>query len=277
MELGEKLRSLRKEKKLSQEMLAEKLQVSRQSVSKWESGQSIPEIHKILLICDLFGLSADDFLRGEHDIKEVHRRKSTENNSLMQWIKRYQRELLITIASFLMLSLLFNLKGQSTINGYQRQTEWVRDQLYVSYFEELDLYQDQLMIGNEQEFLLTSSELMVSSRRIREIANHHLMLDIESEGKAISSIIYGAATSVEWVTETLENSERITPNKIKRIEEIPDLLGKILRLENDLQQEIDTHGYDIEDTEVYEEMYSLVIEMAMLTFAHGFEADQIHL
>lgn len=70
MDLGEKLRTLRKEKKLSQEALAEKLRVSRQSVSKWESGQSIPEIQKILLICDIFDLSADEFLREEQVIKE---------------------------------------------------------------------------------------------------------------------------------------------------------------------------------------------------------------
>ncbi|WP_236660388.1 helix-turn-helix domain-containing protein [Isachenkonia alkalipeptolytica] len=275
MEIGEKIRSLRKEKNLSQEGLAEKLKVSRQSVSKWEAGQSIPEVQKILLICDLFGLTADEFLRQELTIQEGHRGKNTEHNAFIQRMKRYQRELLIAFAFILTVSFILNVEGRSTIREYQRQTEWVRDQLYVSYFEELDQYHDHLVRGNEQEIMTASTELLASSRRMREMGNHHLMLDIEGEGKAISSIVYGTAVSIEWIGQTLENSERITPNKIKRIEEIPDLLGKILRLEKDLQQEIDSHGYDIEDTETYEKMHSLMIELAMLTFAHGFEADQI--
>ncbi len=277
MELGEKLRTLRKEQNLSQEALAEKLKVSRQSISKWESGQSLPEIQKILLICDLFGISADEFLRGEIDLSKAGRAKSSGNNHFKQWIKSHQRELIITFAFILTVSLIFNFEGKSTIKDYQSQNEWVRDQLYVSYFDELELYHDHVSSAKEQEILLASSELMVSSRRIREMANHHLMLDIDNEANAVSSLINGAAISVQWVTETLENPERLTPNKIERINEIPGLLGKILQLERDLQNEIETHGYDIEDTEVYEQMHTIVIEMAMLTFAHGFEAEQIRL
>lgn len=275
MEIGEKIRSLRKEKNLSQEGLAEELKVSRQSVSKWESGQSTPEIQKILLMCDLFGLTADEFLREEQRIEDAHRRKSTENNGLIRWMKSHQRELFIAFAFILTVSVILNFRGQSTIREYQRQTQWVREQLYASYFEELDVYHDHLISAKDQENLSLSSELMATSRRIREMGNHHLMLDMEGEAGAVSSIIFGTALSVEWVIETLEDKERLTSDEMKRIEEIPDLLGEFLRLEKDLLEEIETHGYDVEDTEIYEEMYSLVIEMAMLTFAHGFEADQI--
>lgn len=51
MKLSENLKNIRKENNLSQEQLAEKLGVSRQAVSKWESGQSYPEMDKVLLIC----------------------------------------------------------------------------------------------------------------------------------------------------------------------------------------------------------------------------------
>ena len=48
MSFGENLQYLRKQKEITQEQLAEQLEVSRQSVSKWESGQSFPEMEKLL-------------------------------------------------------------------------------------------------------------------------------------------------------------------------------------------------------------------------------------
>ena len=64
MDFCEKLQTLRREKGLSQEALAELLGVSRQAVSKWESGGAYPETDKILTLCDLFGVTADELLRG---------------------------------------------------------------------------------------------------------------------------------------------------------------------------------------------------------------------
>lgn len=63
MKFHEKLQTLRKEKGLSQEQLAETLDVSRQAVSKWESGQSYPEIEKLVALCDLLGVTLDRLVR----------------------------------------------------------------------------------------------------------------------------------------------------------------------------------------------------------------------
>lgn len=63
MNLAEKLQHLRKQNSLSQEQLAEKLNVSRQSISKWESEQSVPEIDKIIKISDIFGVTTDYLLK----------------------------------------------------------------------------------------------------------------------------------------------------------------------------------------------------------------------
>ena len=65
MTIGEKIARLRAAAQLSQEQLAEKLTVSRQSVSKWETDQSVPEVEKILQICTLFCISTDELLRGD--------------------------------------------------------------------------------------------------------------------------------------------------------------------------------------------------------------------
>ena len=63
MTLAEKILSLRTERGMSQDDLAEKLEVSRQSVSKWETAQSTPDLDKIIRLADLFGLSVDQLVR----------------------------------------------------------------------------------------------------------------------------------------------------------------------------------------------------------------------
>ena len=63
MKIGEKIYSLRKKYNLSQEELANELNVSRQTVSKWEVGESCPDFDKIVPLCELFGISTEELLR----------------------------------------------------------------------------------------------------------------------------------------------------------------------------------------------------------------------
>lgn len=63
MSLAEKIFSLRTARSMSQDDLAEKLEVSRQSVSKWETGQSTPDLDKIIRLSDLFGVTVDELVR----------------------------------------------------------------------------------------------------------------------------------------------------------------------------------------------------------------------
>ena len=65
MTFGENLQFLRKRGGLTQEDLAERMEVSRQSVSKWESNAAYPEMDAILRLCDLFGVDMDTLLRGD--------------------------------------------------------------------------------------------------------------------------------------------------------------------------------------------------------------------
>lgn len=63
MDFSEKLLTLRKSKDLTQEQLAEQLNISRQSISKWESGQAVPELDKIIALSNLFDVSTDYLLK----------------------------------------------------------------------------------------------------------------------------------------------------------------------------------------------------------------------
>ena len=59
MKVAERIQALRKAKGISQEELADKLGVSRQAVSKWESGQSSPDLEKIILLSTCFDVTTD--------------------------------------------------------------------------------------------------------------------------------------------------------------------------------------------------------------------------
>ena len=65
MEFGNKLYELRKEKGLSQEELANHLEVTRQTVSKWELGDSTPDLDKLVLLAELFEISLDELVLGK--------------------------------------------------------------------------------------------------------------------------------------------------------------------------------------------------------------------
>lgn len=69
--LSEKLYRLRKGSGLSQEQLAEQLKVSRQAISKWESGVSIPESEKLIAISEYFNVSLDYLLKEQNDEANV--------------------------------------------------------------------------------------------------------------------------------------------------------------------------------------------------------------
>ncbi|PGM47772.1 helix-turn-helix domain-containing protein [Bacillus thuringiensis] len=70
MFFGDKLKKEREKKGWSQEYLATKIHVSRQSVSKWETGKNYPSIGVIIDLSDLFGITIDELLRSDGELKE---------------------------------------------------------------------------------------------------------------------------------------------------------------------------------------------------------------
>lgn len=64
MNIGERIQKLRKEANLSQEEVANQINVSRQTISKWELGESNPDFDKIVPLCELFHISTDELIKG---------------------------------------------------------------------------------------------------------------------------------------------------------------------------------------------------------------------
>ena len=75
MELNEQIKKYRTEMNISQEELAEKIYVTRQSISNWENGKTYPDIHSLLLLSSLFGISLDQLVKGDIEIMKEEIKK----------------------------------------------------------------------------------------------------------------------------------------------------------------------------------------------------------
>ena len=114
MIFSEKLLTLRKAKGITQEQLAEKLDVSRQSISKWESGQSIPELEKIVALSTIFDVTTDYLLKSsEIDDLSVKTEMLEKQQQQQQMLVREQRQhqiwacILYAIAVYLVLFAIY--------------------------------------------------------------------------------------------------------------------------------------------------------------------------
>lgn len=111
MSLGERLYELRKKKGLSQEEVAEKLNVTRQSVSKWETDESKPDFDKIVPICELYEISTNELLSGTQEEKEE---KEVE---VINKDNKKKRAIFISIAVFLyFLAIIWIMISETTFN-----------------------------------------------------------------------------------------------------------------------------------------------------------------
>lgn len=81
MSLGEKIKAMRQQAALSQEQLAEKLNVSRQAVTKWETGKGIPDIANLIAISDEFDVSLDELIKDDIAVKK----KIISDSSSKKW------------------------------------------------------------------------------------------------------------------------------------------------------------------------------------------------
>ena len=76
MELGNKIKYYRGEKEFSQEELAERVYVSRQTISNWENNKSYPDINSIVLLSEIFEISIDNLIKG--DVEQMKKEINSE-------------------------------------------------------------------------------------------------------------------------------------------------------------------------------------------------------
>lgn len=101
------LKKIRKNNNLSQEQLAEILGISRQAISKWESGSAYPEMEKILQICEKFNVNIDDLLH--KDIEEIKGEEQSKKN-LNKYIESFLEYISNTVNLFCSMNLKSKIK-----------------------------------------------------------------------------------------------------------------------------------------------------------------------
>ncbi|MCM1155332.1 MAG: helix-turn-helix domain-containing protein [Roseburia sp.] len=99
MELSKQIKKYRTDKNLSQEELAEKVYVTRQTISNWENDKSYPDVHSLLLLSSLFNISLDQLIKGDIETMKEEINKDE--------IRKFNQE--STIFTFLLILVLLSV------------------------------------------------------------------------------------------------------------------------------------------------------------------------
>lgn len=132
MSLGNNLFNARKKKGLSQEDVAEKLGVSRQTISKWETDETLPDIRQAKKLATLYGLSLDELIEYDIDEKEIQEMIDKTGDEVSRkidwtnvWSKKYP--------------ILATYQNEVKINKYATELNSLLDNLQKEYgYNELD-------------------------------------------------------------------------------------------------------------------------------------------
>ena len=135
MNIADRIQSLRKIKGISQEELADKIGVTRQAVSKWESEQSIPDMEKIILLSDYFEVTTDYLLKGIESPKESKKQKNIGAIfnivattltligavvAIFLWIGNQRTGIVVAGIVFIVLGIMIFAVGQSQLEGREK-------------------------------------------------------------------------------------------------------------------------------------------------------------
>ncbi len=132
MNLGNSLFHARKKSGLSQEEVAEKLGVSRQTISKWETDETIPDIRQSKKMAVLYSMSLDELIDFDIDIKEIQDiidKTSEETEEKIDWTNAWGKRY----------PILISYQNEVNIPNYARRISIILDELKQEYhYNELD-------------------------------------------------------------------------------------------------------------------------------------------
>ncbi|HCW73619.1 MAG TPA: hypothetical protein DHM90_07325 [Clostridiaceae bacterium] len=246
MNTGKKIQKLRKENNLSQEQLAEKFGVSRQSVSKWESDQSVPDIYNIIQLSNLFGVSTDYFLKDSETMNEQNPISRKRSQPLF-------RHCTLILSLGLVLSLLVSMMLFVGLKNSEKDTQEALNGIHKEYYVNLNSYNEILKTVARQEL---SSQMMI--KEAEKMKNHvdalihtssQYILLTQRSGDPIGAYLWDMATSARWINREyfleengIDTKEEIRNIDADRISKVTEILDEIIYLEK-------SAGTDAEGTE----------------------------
>jgi transcriptional regulator with XRE-family HTH domain len=152
MEVGNKIYELRKNAKLSQEQLAEKINVTRQTISNWELGQTVPDIIQATEISKIFNITLDELV--DNNVKDILVEKISNTEKMANKTLKIIKILCIIMICFLVFIILTNIglfvKNKNEYIEAENQIQ-IKEQQYREYRESLTTKQFNCTI-NQQEY-----------------------------------------------------------------------------------------------------------------------------
>lgn len=120
MTLGERLLAYRNRVGLSQEKLAEKIGVTRQTVSKWETNQSTPDFDKIIPLCEILGITTEELIKGEEETQN-HEQQKVKQESTKEYLQKRNKKkaIVLSISIFLYCIATFSLPYMTEVLKYE--------------------------------------------------------------------------------------------------------------------------------------------------------------
>lgn len=291
MKFGENLYNLRKGSKMTQDMLAEKVGVSRQSVSKWENGEAYPEMDNILMLCNIFHCKINDLVH--KDLTDIDSLDEEVKMSVVKLKKEKQKRMkmlskiiyiiarigkILTIASSII--ILITMIGLPIITRNMKV-----DGNKITIFNEVIEYKRKdaeiiLKQGNREEIITNSNELKVGNEIINAIENGELTKMTICVEVALACLVatlillYFTFKHLEELFINIHNGD--TPFTIDNIKHIkmmsylligvtllPDICGGIAELVMKMDLDI---GFGLMDL-----LYIIILYSLSYIFEYGYE------
>lgn len=140
MKFNEKLIMLRKQHNLSQEQVAEKLKVARQTISKWELGETTPEMDKLIMISELYNITLDELMKEQNEGKVINDPNNTNSQKLagmtIKILKGIGIFILIAIILYIFLMVIGIIAFNRVETDNKSQTTVMQTQEEIENYEE---------------------------------------------------------------------------------------------------------------------------------------------
>ena len=139
MKFNEKMIMLRKQHNLSQEKVAEKLKVARQTVSKWELGETTPEMDKLIMINELYNITLDELVKEENQEKIVNDPNNTNSQKLAGMTIKILKGIGIFIIILVILYVFLMIIGLIAFNSFKIEND---STTVIQTQEEVEVYEE---------------------------------------------------------------------------------------------------------------------------------------
>lgn len=260
MTLGEKIKNIRNQKELSQEKLAELLNVSRQAVSKWETDLSKPDTQNLICLSEIFNVSIDELTEHQHISKTNAQKKAVQN---------IPKVIIYIFIGILIISLLGNFHFRLELSNYQKRTTSVMGNNYSSFFNTLNVYHNRLEYIMDYETNHNNIEIEIKSleedvNALINYARSYGLLNPEPN-ELLPSLIWDIATSSRWVYEEYLTKADIIRNNGDKIHEFSKIIDEILTLENSTRIKMTNSNKGFIGKVMSDTLYPKTIEVTQLT------------